>query len=200
MVAKDSNIRRLDQFAGLNPEVYLIGRKRFEAWLEQHRADLSSEPSYGRALRAAELDSCPSSAKPRLLRHHVEVAVRWLRHECSRQNNHWFVECGGDLRGMMKGIRLVPSVQRDRLGPVFQECGLWANGADHRRRFDRWEICFIDALDFIDAADPGGRGKFKRLYKEYVRALEDHQVTLTALHREMLDALGSTFSWQALKD
>ena len=152
-MAKDNKIHELDQFAGSNPQIYSIRCQRSEAWLEQHQEDLPSGSGYVRALRAAELDVCPTPAKPWLLRHHVESAVRWLQDECFRHSSPRFAPYGEDLRGMMNGIRLVPSVQRDRLDPVSRERSLWADGEDHRRRFDQWEVCFTDTLDSINSAE-----------------------------------------------
>jgi len=192
-MAKDSNISGLGQFADSNTDFYTEGSQRFHAWVAQNRANLPVGPGYGRALRTAELELCPTPEKLRLLRHHVEAAVESLRLAHATLTNPLFVEYGVDLRAVMRDIRAIPSAQRARLDPVFQHCSLWADEEKHRRRFDRWELDFTDTLDLIDGAEAGGRGKFKRLHKDYVRALENHQVTLTALHRDMLDALEGTF-------
>ncbi|MEX0385765.1 hypothetical protein [Spiribacter onubensis] len=190
---KDSNITKLDEFADRNPEVHTEGSKQFDVWIKHHRAELPDGPGHGRALRTAELESYPTPAKPRLLRHHVEAAARSRRLAYINVTNLPAVKYGIDLRGIIKSIRAIPVGQRDRLDPVFQQCGLWADGHYHRRQFDRWEANFVSALDAIDAAEPGGRGKYKRLYGEYLRALEYHQMVLTDLHCDMLDALGGMF-------
>ena len=192
-MAKDSNISRLDQLADSNPDFRTEGSQRFHAWMARNRTTLPDGPGYGRAFRTAELDSFPTPEKPRLLRHHVQAAATSLKLDCATLTNPIFVEYGEDRRTVMKGIRAIPSSQRERLDPVFQHCSLWADGEKHRRRFDCWELDLTDTLDLIDGAEVGGRGKFIRLHKNYVRTLEDHQVILTALYSDMLDALGGTF-------
>lgn len=187
---KDSNITKLDEFADQNPEVSRDGRKQFDEWIKHHLAELPQGLGYVRALRTKELDLSVPAFKPWLLRHHVEAAARSLRLGYVNVTNLPAVRYGIDLRGRFKGIRAIPVGQRDRLDPVFQQCGLWADGQHQRRRFDRWEADFVSDLDAIDAAEPGGPGKFKRLYSEYLRALEWHQMVLTDLHCDMLDALG----------
>ena len=188
-MAKDSNISRLDQFADSNTD----GSQRFHAWVAQNRANLPVGPGYGRALRTAELELLPTAEKPRLLRHHVEAAATSLKLTCATLTNPIFVEYGEDRRAVMRGIRAIPSAQRERLDPVFQHCSVWTDGEKHRERFDRWELDFIDALNLIDGAELGGRGKLVRLHKDYVRTLGDHQAILTALYTYMLDALGGLF-------
>ena len=192
-MAKDPNIIQLDQFADLNPGIGSEGGRQYEVWCEENRAHLPDGPGRGRAMRLAELEFTPTPDKPRLLRHHVEAALELLRVTRANLSNPAYVEFGVDRRLMIKDIRAIPSAQRERLDPVFEHSSLWADGERHQRRFDQWELDFTDTLDSIDAAEAGGRGKFKRLYSGYVSAMEAYEEPLAVLYRDMLDALGGTF-------
>ena len=192
-MAKDPNISELDRFAALNSGLYNEGSKLFEVWYQQNRTALPDGPGHGRVMRSAELELTPKSKKPRLLRHHVQAALELLRTTRANVTSPLYLEHGVDRRVMMKDIRAIPSAQRERLDPVFEHCSLWANGERHQRRFDQWELNFAETLDFIDAAEAGGRGKVKRLYSGYVWAMEAYEESLTVLYRDMLDVLGGTF-------